>query len=85
MVNKTENGITQPLTNLINNAYYEYQTGNPTYIQTDKPASVVQYFTTQACSPGASDGDPEMVVLNPVEQTINNITVFSAHENPGTT
>jgi gliding motility-associated-like protein len=24
-------------------------------------------------------GDPEMVILNPVEQTINNITVFSAH------
>lgn len=81
VVRKTENGITTTLTNLINNAYYEYQTGAPTYIQTDKPSSVVQYFTTQACTPGAADGDPEMVVLNPVEQTINNITVFSAHEN----
>ncbi len=81
VVKKTENGVTTTLSNLINNAYYEYQTGIPTYVQTDKPSSVVQYFTTQACTPGAADGDPEMVVLNPVEQTINNITVFSAHEN----
>lgn len=81
VVKKTENGVTTTLTNLINNSFYEYQTGVPTYIQTDKPSSVVQYFTTQACTPGATDGDPEMVVLNPVEQTINNITVFSAHEN----
>lgn len=81
VVNKTENGVTQKLTNLVNNSYYEYQTGSATYIQTDKPSSVVQYFTTQACTPGAADGDPEMVILNPVEQTINNITVFSAHEN----
>lgn len=81
VVKKTENGVTTTLTSLINNAYYEYQTGSPTYIQTDKPSSVVQYITTQACTPGAVDGDPEMIVLNPVEQTINNITVFSAHEN----
>jgi hypothetical protein len=26
-------------------------------------------------------GDPEMIVLNPVEQTINNITVYSPHKN----
>lgn len=81
VVTKTENGVTTQLTALIRNAYYEYQTGNPTYIQTDKPSSVVQYFTTQTCTPGASTGDPEMVVLNPVEQTINNITLFSAHRN----
>lgn len=81
VVKKTENGVTTTLTNLINNSFYEYQTNVPTYIQTDKPSSVVQYFTSQGCTPGATDGDPEMVVLNPVEQTINNITVFSAHEN----
>lgn len=81
VVTKTENGITTTLTGLVNNAYYEYTTGNPTYIKTDKPASVVQYFTTMACQGGATIGDPEMIVLNPTEQTINNITVFSAHQN----
>jgi gliding motility-associated-like protein len=81
VVKKTENGTTTTLAGLINNAYYEYTTGNPTYIETDKPSSVVQYMTTQSCQAGATIGDPEMILLNPVEQTINNITVFSAHKN----
>jgi gliding motility-associated-like protein len=80
-VSKTENGVTTTLTGLVNNSFYEYSTGNPTFISSDKPASVVQYFTTAACQNAAStQGDPEMIVLNPVEQTINNITVFSAHK-----
>ncbi|MBS1591387.1 MAG: PKD domain-containing protein, partial [Bacteroidetes bacterium] len=81
VVNKTENGIVTTLTGL--NAagnYYEFSTGNPTYIQSDKPISVVQYMTTMACQAGASIGDPEMIILNPIEQTINNITVFSAYK-----
>lgn len=81
IVKKTENGITTTLSALVQNSFYEYSTGNPTFIQADKSVSVAQYFTTQACQPGASTGDPEMVILNPVEQTINNITVFSAHRN----
>jgi gliding motility-associated-like protein len=79
VVKKTENGTTTNLTGLVNNSFYEFSTGNPTLIQTDKPSSVVQYFTTQTCN--GTLGDPEMVLLNPVEQTINNITVFSAHKN----
>lgn len=81
VVTKTENGTVSTLTGLVNNSFYEYTTGNPTYIQSDKPASVIQYFTTMACQSGATIGDPEMIVINPVEQTINNITVFSAHKN----
>jgi len=81
VVTKTENGITTTLSGLVNGSFYEYSTGNPTYIQASKPASVIQYFTTQACQNGATIGDPEMIVINPVEQTINNITVFSAHKN----
>lgn len=81
VVQKTENGVTTTLTGLVSNSFYEYATGSPTFIQTDKPASVVQYFTTEACQSGANIGDPEMIILNPIEQTINNITVFSAHKN----
>lgn len=51
-----------------------------------KPISVAQYQTSQTCNPnnaqdtrqgGSYLGDPEITVLNPVEQTLNNITVFS--------
>ncbi|WP_293787009.1 PKD domain-containing protein [uncultured Pedobacter sp.] len=55
-------------------------------ISGSKPISVAQYQTSQTCNPNnAQDtrqggpflGDPEITVLNPVEQTLNNITVFS--------
>ena len=81
VITKTELGATTTLSNLQNNSYYEYTTGNATYLQANNPISVVQYFTTMACQNGATIGDPEMIVLNPIEQTINNITVFSAHQN----
>mgnify|MGYP000612067269 CR=1 FL=1 len=80
VVTKTENGITTTLTGLnATGNYYQYTTGNATFIQADKPISTVQFMTTQACQNGATIGDPEMIVLNPIEQTINNITVFSAY------
>ena len=77
-----ENGVISKFSksNLVNGSFYEYKTMNPIYIQADKPVSALQYFTSQACDNGTI-GDPEMIALNPVEQTINNITVFSAHQN----
>lgn len=80
-VTKMENGTTTTLTGLTSSNYYQFTTGNPTFIQANKPVSVVHYSTTQACQSGANIGDPEMIVINPIEQTINNITVFSAHKN----
>ncbi len=88
VVTKTESGITATLTGLKAGNFYEYKTANPTYIQSDQPISVVHYITSTTCSNGCSTsstspsclGDPEMVVLNPIEQTINNITVFSAYK-----
>ncbi len=76
-----ENGVTTvfPKLALTNKSFYEYETGNPIYIQADKPVSALQYFTTETCD--GTIGDPEMVALNPIEQTVNNITVFSAHQN----
>jgi gliding motility-associated-like protein len=81
VVQKTEVGVTTTLTGLIAGSYYEYTTGNPTSITADKPASVVMYIRSQTCQSPASNTDPEMVIINPVEQTINDITVFSAHQN----
>jgi len=52
-----------------------------TFISANKLISVAQYSLTQNCSSatgGAIIGDPEMVMLNPVEFSINTVTVFSS-------
>ena len=89
VVKKTENGVVTTLTGLNAGNFYEYTTANPTQLVADKAISVVQYISAQNCKSGCGTSstlpscwtDPEMIILNPVEQTINNITVFSAHRN----
>ncbi|MEO6729895.1 MAG: PKD domain-containing protein [Ferruginibacter sp.] len=89
IVKKTENGVVTTLTGLTAGGFYEYQGSNPTQLVADKAISVVQYIVSQSCKTGCANNatlqscwaDPEMIILNPVEQTINNITVFSAHQN----
>lgn len=49
----------------------------PTSITADKPISVAQYAQTSACS-GSNNGDPDMVILNPIEQNIKDITIFAS-------
>ena len=48
-----------------------------TSITADKPVCVTQYAQTSACS-GSNNGDPDMVILNPIEQNIKDITIFSS-------
>lgn len=50
-------------------------TNQPGIIESDKPIMVAQYFTTQACGGNSGQGDPDMIFLNPVEQTINKVTL----------
>lgn len=55
----------------------------PTSISADKPISVAQYALTAACAERVSSsvqlpGDPDMVILNPIEYSIKNITVYSS-------
>ena len=74
------NGTALNTATLIKNSFYEISTsGDNTYrdIYSDKPISVLQYFITMSCD-GSSAGDPEMIALNPIEQTLNDITVMSA-------
>ena len=50
-------------------------------ITSDKLISVAQYALTQTCSGlsgRSATGDPDMVILNPIEFSIKNITVFSS-------
>jgi len=68
---------------IVAGSFYEFKTRQPTFITADKPIQVVQYAVTQGntidCKVDSTDvGDPEMIFLNPVEQTLDHITVFSA-------
>jgi gliding motility-associated-like protein len=48
-----------------------------TSITADKPICVAQYAPRMNCG-GGGFGDPDMVMLNPIEQNIKDITIFSS-------
>ncbi|RYZ18047.1 MAG: hypothetical protein EOP49_50155, partial [Sphingobacteriales bacterium] len=48
-------------------------TTTPTYISSTKAIAVAQYSLTQSCA-GGGVSDPDMVILNPIEYNIKNIT-----------
>jgi gliding motility-associated-like protein len=71
----TRNNI--PLTGLTNGNYYIYESSTADVIEADKPIEVVQFMTGGSClGGGGGDGDPEMVVLSPVEQATNRVGFF---------
>jgi gliding motility-associated-like protein len=62
------------------NGYYEFSNTIPNMITASEPISVAQYFTTQGCPSGnPAPYDPEMIILNPVEQNISNVTLVSSN------
>ena len=84
----TLNGAALNPGTLINGTYYEFTSTTGNVISTNKPVMVIQYLISQTCdsrnngSTGANapfPGDPEMVIINPIEQTLNDVTVVSAH------
>lgn len=58
---------------------------DPTYIEANKPVSAAQFALSQSCSnwPDLSVagtlGDPDMVILNPVSFSIDDITIFASN------
>ncbi len=60
-----------------NGFYYQFNDTRLHVIEADKPILVAQYYTTQDCAEPTNNGDPEMIYLNPVEQTISNVTLTS--------
>jgi gliding motility-associated-like protein len=75
--NVTVNGAAIQATSFVNNFYYEFTNNTTNVIESDKPILVAEYFTTQGCDGNTSPGDPEMIYLNPVEQTIAAVTLNS--------
>jgi len=72
-------GVT--LTGIVNNFYYDLPlTNQPKLIESDQQIMVAQFITTaNTCGNNAigSNGDPEMIYLSPVEQTIDEVIVNS--------
>nr|MBC7612913.1 PKD domain-containing protein [Pseudopedobacter sp.] len=73
------NGV---VVNFTNNFYYDFASQQIDEISSDKPIQVVQYAVTQgksiSCNGISGDvGDPEMIYLNPLEQTLTQITMYS--------
>ncbi len=80
----TLNGTTISLTQFVNNFYYEFKSQSTNIISADKPIQVIQYSVTEhELFDGTSDltntdvGDPEMIYLNPIEQNIDHVTLYS--------
>lgn len=74
-------GVALNQSSIIGNRYYDISTvGNNKgqVISSNKPICVLQYITAQNCDNIPSD--PEMIILNSIEQTLSDITVMSARK-----
>ncbi len=76
------NGTIIPNTSFVNNFYYEFPSQVVNNIESDKAIQVVLYAVTQGksinCINVVGDiGDPEMIYLNSLEQTLSQITMYS--------
>ncbi|MGF2412322.1 PKD domain-containing protein [Ferruginibacter sp.] len=70
------NGVIIPAASFTNN-YYQFSSNATNLVDADKPVLVAQYFSTAGCSGNNNPHDPEMIYLNPVEQTVTDVTVNS--------
>ncbi len=73
-------GLPVPVTPaILANGYVEFTSNAPLHITADKQIQIVQYAITQ--TPNSADrGDPEMIFLNPIEQGLNHVTLFSTSQ-----
>jgi hypothetical protein len=70
------NGAVIPAGSFLNN-FYEFNTTTPNLIESDSVICVAQYFTSMSCQGNINPYDPDMVILNPVEQNIADVTLIS--------
>ncbi|MFP5039380.1 PKD domain-containing protein [Parasediminibacterium sp. JCM 36343] len=70
--------------------YYPIEGNQPNIIESDKPISVTQFIIAGSAPDGKNKtthpdigngglGDPEMIILSPVQQAINSSTVYSSN------
>lgn len=56
--------------------YIEFSRAEAGFISSDKPVTLVQYQRGQDCDYG--EGDPEMVIIAPLEQTFDHVTFLAS-------
>jgi gliding motility-associated-like protein len=61
---------------LVNGNYYVYESSTADLIEADKPIEVMQFMTGGGCLGNGGLGDPEMVVVSPVEQATKKVGFF---------
>lgn len=73
------NGSALPISSLKNNFYYDITSSTANLIEANLPIMVAQYITTTGSygNINGGNGDPEMIYLSPIEQTINKVTINS--------
>ncbi len=67
------NGVFQK--NLQAGDYHEFLSTTPSYIRATQPVKTAQFQRTQVCG---GLGDPSMTILSPIEQQLNDITLYSS-------
>ena len=77
------NGVAISPASFVNNVY-QFSSNQTNVVEADKPILVAQYFTTAGCSGNSNPHDPEMIYLNPVEQTVSEVTVNSMQPSSNT-
>jgi len=93
--NVSVNGAILPKTAPNYNAsakYYNLEGNKPFKIESDKPINVTQLILSQSCGNDGGfstvgnngTGDPEMIILSPVQQAIKSTTVYSPNFKNGT-
>jgi gliding motility-associated-like protein len=75
-VKNTATNNTTTLTGLQNGNYYAFESNTANIIEADKPIEVMQFMTGGPCLGAGGLGDPEMVVLSPIEQAIKSVGFF---------
>jgi trimeric autotransporter adhesin len=65
-----------PLTNLINNSYYEFSSKVPEAIDADKPVAVAQMFISASSCGNDSYSDPEVIYLTPLELAVKKASLY---------
>jgi gliding motility-associated-like protein len=64
------NNVVIPVTTLINNKYYQFESNTGDYIEANKPVLVAQFMSSEGTCNVVGNSDPEMFYLSPVQQAI---------------
>jgi gliding motility-associated-like protein len=71
--------VTLPQSSLINNTYYTFESLSAQLITADKPIMIAQLLNGSSQCLGSGVGDPEMIIVSPVEQGIKRIGFYRNH------